>query len=710
MDNYAFKPIREDLLAEMRAQNINIFPLQPRSKIPMAAWKQYQTENFEGVIPPENNYAIVCGKISENLAVFDFDNCDSTEILNNVLDNALNSTLIVKTSRGFHVYLKLDKEIKNMKLTKGEVIIDVQSTGKYVVGGTSIHPSGMEYEIVSKTLTIKRLFGTEVLQHLFDAGFTGMVDEAGTPTTGADIAKGGVKYGSLHNSFLKFCNYTIMVMEITDYHSYKQACENWNRKGNNEFQINEHDYNQVMEDSWKHCMEKKERQEQGEDVEKTKKEKPHYYALKVAEELPFKTMADTDEILYYEDGVYLLGGERQIAEICQRIIPECAINDIREVTAEIRRCTYVDREAFDRDPYKICMKNVVIDVLSGDLLEHSPDLLYRNKIPVTYDPIILPIEVPKFLRECHLEPKTIYKLIEEAAYVLLREPLFQVAFMYTGVGSNGKSVWLDWLRDFFGKENASEVSLHDLASNRFRVAELDGKLINIYADLKSTALKENEIIKPLIGGDAITVEKKMQHPFSMKPYTKLFFSANRIPEISDESIGMYRRLSLTRWDIVFTEIDRDVNKLKTMNTDYERSGMFNIFLRTLKKLLKRGRFLNENSIEDRRNTWKVTADPIIEYVEQYIAKISEGGISYDELYNHFTSVVEQHSGEKVILKPTFNRKILALTGATRGSVREHGLQKSIFKGITLRDKLKDDAQASLDGTPPKPDSAFVNLN
>ena len=158
---------------------------------------------------------------------------------------------------------------------------------------------------------------------------------------------------------------------------------------------------------------------------------------------------------------------------------------------------------------------------------------------------------------------------------------------------------------------------------------------------------------------------------------------------------MYRRLSLTRWDIVFSEIDRDVNKLKKMNTDYERSGMFNIFLRTLKKLIERGRFLNENSMEDRRNTWKVTADPVIEYVERYIAKTDDDGISYDELYNHFTSVVEQ-GGEKAVLKPVFNRKIMALTGATRSKMREHGVQKAYFKGITLRSKLKDDAQASLD--------------
>jgi len=695
LDNYAFKPVREDLLAEMRAQNINIFPLQPRSKIPMQAWKQYQTENFEGIIPPENNYAVVCGAVSENLAVFDFDNCDSVEILNNLLENAINSTLVVKTSRGFHVYLKLAKEIKNMKMTKGEVIIDVQSTGKYVVGGTSIHPSGNEYEVISKTLTVKRAFGVEILQRLVDAGFTGMVDEAGTPTAGSDIAKGGVKYGSLHNSFLKFCNYTIMVMDINDFHTYQKLCENWNRSGNNEFQINEHDFNQVMNDSWKHCMEKKTRQEQGEDVEKTKKEKPHHYTLKVADEMPFKTMRDTKEILFYEDGVYHLGGESKIEEICQRIIPECAINDIREVIAEIQRSTYVDREDFDRDPYKICMANVVIDVLTGDLLEHSPNLLYRNRIPVTYDPKILPIEVPKFLRECHLEPKIIYKLLEEAAYVLLREPRFQVAFMYTGVGSNGKSVWLDWLRDFFGTENASEISLHDLASNRFRVAELDGKLINIYADLKSNALKENDIIKPLIGGDAITVEKKQQHPFSMKPYTKLFFSANRIPEINDESIGMYRRLSLTRWDIVFSEINRDVNRLEKMNTNLERTGMFNILLRTLQKLIKRGRFMNEMSMEDRRNTWKVTADPVIEYVDKYIVEMKDEMISYDDLYDHFTSVIQQ-SDDKVVLKPHFNRKILALTKAQRDRSRINGLSKYVFKGITLRSLLKDNAQASLD--------------
>ena len=694
--------MRADMLSECRRQEINIFPLQPRSKVPISAWKQYQTENFMGDIPPECNFAIVCGDISKNLAVFDFDNCPDIKTIDCVLEDAVNNTLVVKTSRGFHVYLKMDKAIKNMKLTKRDMIIDVQSTGKYVVAPTSVHPSGMAYEVASRTLDIKRVFGEEVLQRLLDAGFAPKVDESGNELTGYNIAKGGVKYGSLHNSFVKYCNFLVLVQDIRDRHTYDKMCENWNRDGNNEYVINEHDFTQVKNDCWKFSHEKLAKEEAGENVKKDgKKEKPYHYAELVAQELPFKTMADTKEILYYEDGVYLLGGERKIEEICQRIVPECQINDVREVIAEIQRSTYVDREAFDSDPYKICLTNCIVDVITGYLSEHTPDQLYRNKVPVVYDPKILPIEVPQFLRETHLEPATIMKLLEEAAYIMLREPLFQVAFMYTGIGSNGKSVWLDWLVSFFGKENCAEVSLHDLATNRFRVAELDGKLLNVYADLKSDALKQNDILKPLIGGDSITVEKKNQHPFVMEPYTKLIFSANQIPEIYDNSIGMYRRLSLTRWDVVFSEQTRDVNKFKKMNTDREKSGMLNIFLRTLKALVQRGRFMNEMSMEDRRNTWMVQADPVIEFVNDHVVRDEKQMIPYDDIYAEFMQTIG--TGDKGILKPTFYRKLQTLTNAKRSRTRIKGVSTYVFEGITLRRLLRDAGQASFDDKPAEDD-------
>ena len=100
-------------------------------------------------------------------------------------------------------------------------------------------------------------------------------------------------------------------------------------------------------------------------------------------------------------------------------------------------------------------------------------------------------------------------------------------------------------------------------------------------------------------------------------------------------------------------------------------------------------------MDDRRDTWKITADPVIEYVNRHVVKMESESISYDELYAHFTTVIEQTEA-KLILKPTFNRKILTLTGAVRSSNRVSGIQKQVFNGITLRSKLKDNKQASLD--------------
>jgi len=694
-DSHTFEPTRADLLAEMRAQNINIFPLKPRSKIPMDTWKQFQSQKFEGDIPPENNYAVVCGSISENLVVFDFDNCDDEKVLDAVTEDAMKNTLVVKTSRGYHVYVKLDREMKNTKLERGTIMIDCQSSGKYVVGPTSIHPSGDEYKVVSGTLIIKRIFGVEVMERLLNAKFNPPNDST-NPVTGAEIAKGGVRYGSLHDSFLKYCNFLILTQEIRDRHTYDKLTEDWNKEGVNEFVINKEDFKRTRDDAWNFAYHKLAAKEAGQDVDlDKKKQKPHYYAIQIADAVTFKTMRDTEEILYYEGGVYHLGGESKVKEMCRSMIPECTNQDVREVMGHIQQTTFVNRTDFDSDPYKMCMENLILDINTGETLEHSPTLLFRNLLPITYNPKILPVEVPKFLRECHLDPHVIAKLLEEAAYVLLREPLFHVAFMYTGVGSNGKSVWLDWLKKFYGKENCSEISLHDLAYSRFKAAELDGKMMNIYADIKSDALKENEIIKPLIAGDAMTVEKKNQHPFTLESYAKLFFSANRIPEIMDESEGMYRRLSLTRWDVVFTGFTRDVRKIKLMDTADERSGMFNIFYRTLQRLLKRGRWTYEMSGQERKDTWKVTADPVIEYVDKFIVRSDKHSISYNELYKHFHDYQENY-GRKEVDQKLFTRKILQLTGATRSTTRTSGYQENSFSGITLRSKLKEVSQQSLD--------------
>jgi putative DNA primase/helicase len=73
---------------------------------------------------------------------------------------------------------------------------------------------------------------------------------------------------------------------------------------------------------------------------------------------------------------------------------------------------------------------------------------------------------------------------------------YQKAFFFVGRGNNGKSVLIDLIQAFVGKENCSAVKLHDLRNDRFIAAQLYGKTVNLYADMPSTGLSDVGYSRP----------------------------------------------------------------------------------------------------------------------------------------------------------------------------------------------------------------------
>ena len=524
---------------------------------------------------------------------------------------------------------------------------------------------------------------------MLENGYTpALVTEDNQVLSGRSIAKGGIKNGMLHNSFRTYCNFLVMDIGVKDKHTYETLTDVWNRKGNNEFMINTADFQRTREDCWKFANKKLGNDPTNEDGEPDHDD----WALEIRNQFTFKTMRDTEEVFYYENGIYKPNGESVIKEQCQRIIQKCRNYDVTEVMGIIKRSTPCDRSLFDKDPDLVNCKNCILNVKTGEIIDHTPDLLFRTQIPVTYDPGVLPIEVPRFLRECHLDNKTYYKVLEEAAYILLKDPVFQVAFMHTGEGSNGKSVWLKWLERFFGEENCTNISIHELARNRFKIAELDSKLLNIYADIRNDALEDNDLIKTIIAGDTLTVERKNKHPFKINPYAKLFFSANKIPEISDDSIAMYRRFSITPWDVVFDETKRDVKKLDKMSTEQEMSGMLNLFMKVLKRLQNRGRFAYDESIANRKKAWVHRADQVTVFINEFVVKQDGFEIFADELYAKYMDYTNE-SGK--VTEKQFSDKIIRSMGVTKRKTRRDGEPVYKWINLTLRENLKAKEQTTL---------------
>lgn len=134
--------------AEFVARGIAVFPVQYRGKRPsVPSWEVYKTtlpddKQLRQWFPSNlRNYAVCLGW--QNLAVLDFDDMDVWyEWQFWALDNCklLDTAYRVKTSRGVHLYFRLEEEQHNLKLPG----IDFKKCG-YVVGPGSVHPSGHIY-------------------------------------------------------------------------------------------------------------------------------------------------------------------------------------------------------------------------------------------------------------------------------------------------------------------------------------------------------------------------------------------------------------------------------------------------------------------------------------------------------------------------------------------------------------------------------------
>lgn len=204
---------RLECISALREQGINIIPLKPESKTPQIPWAKYQEEKYTENISDNANLGIICGKTSDNLVIIDVDS-ENESLLDQIFLDAKNQTLVVKTSRGYHVYLKTNT-LQNTSRLENETFghIDIQSQGTYCVGPTSIHPeTKKEYEIVSATTKIAKIDFQQIINNLEKLGFK----TAQAKQSISEITKNGVQEGSRNTAMFKVACNLLQVQKLDE--------------------------------------------------------------------------------------------------------------------------------------------------------------------------------------------------------------------------------------------------------------------------------------------------------------------------------------------------------------------------------------------------------------------------------------------------------------------------------------------------------------
>jgi putative DNA primase/helicase len=276
----------------------------------------------------------------------------------------------------------------------------------------------------------------------------------------------------------------------------------------------------------------------------------------------------------------------------------------------------------------------------------------------------------------------------------LKEYKIEKAGMFIGKGRNGKSKTLELMKKFIGPVNCSSLPLSMMKTESFCISELFGKMANLSGDLSNTDLKETGIIKMLIGRDTIQAKRKFLRDLNFVNYAKLLFAANELPKVYDMSDGFWTKWVLLEFPYKFIpkeEYDKlnekDKTGLKIMNpdiiqsltTEEELSGLLNMALDGLDRLLKQEDFSYTKGTQEVKELWIRQSDSFMSFCLDCIESSPNENITKRELRKYYHKYCQKHKvrgasdmGIKATLQSMF--------GADEG-------QKTIV--IDIENKIKD---------------------
>lgn len=373
------------------------------------------------------------------------------------------------------------------------------------------------------------------------------------------------------------------------------------------------------------------------------------------------TFDDTRELYVYENGVYRIEGAETKIDLAIREefsevfaskweeiygteppkhLPKAGGAYVAETMNYIRRKTAVFRSDIDEMyTHLINLKNGMFDTQEWKLIPHSPAYKSIKQIPVTYDPQAECPQINKFLTDI-VSPEDAQVLIEFSGYSLIPDTKIQKAVMLYGEGSNGKSIFLRLLIAFVGGTNVSGVSLQKLEVDKFAAANLYGKLLNVYPDLKDQTVYYSDMFKTLVGGDRIDGEKKFKDVFSFYNKARLIFSANKIPAVKNNEFAYFRRWILINFPNLFEEGKNDDKDLfEKLTTQEELSGYLNLALEGLKKLMENKKYSYTKSIEDVTRLYRENSSSVSVFAESCLMMSTEV-TEKSEMYEHYTQWAE----------------------------------------------------------------------
>lgn len=399
---------------------------------------------------------------------------------------------------------------------------------------------------------------------------------------------------------------------------------------------------------------------------------------------------DPDRGIYREN-------DGDVEQMVQQIADRCGFagrisTAKREVVSYIVDAEIAREYPFNAFPGIPCANGVVVlDFEKGTrtLIPHAPEQRFTYRLPVVYDPAADPTEIRRVLASWADEGRYDV-LLQIPAQAILQAVVtgkpFKKSYIIHGDTNGGKSSYIELNRRTFGSENIARVMLQQIGNDRFCLANLEGKLFNIYDDLDDVPLQNSSVLKAITGDDTHYVEKKGIDAYEARIFAVHLYTCNRPPSTPERVQN--DAAFWGRWEFLTFSNYFEVNPkwYDQVLTPAACSAYFNLVLEMTISIYRAGELPVKSSAFEVRDSWQTNSDPLYKFITENMDRSEAGYALKDDTYTGFLNFARTENVPPSKIPGTLETfaKAVFKYGFSPARVRVDGARAQVFRGYTWK--------------------------
>ncbi|WP_158296599.1 phage/plasmid primase, P4 family [Nocardioides albidus] len=388
-------------------------------------------------------------------------------------------------------------------------------------------------------------------------------------------------------------------------------------------------------------------------------------------------------------------------------------------------------DQFDVQPDLLNVGNGVVDLRTGELLPHSPDLLLTKITKVKYDPDAEHSDWEQALHALHAKVADWMQVrFGQAATGYATSD--DVLPVLQGNGANGKSTLVAAIMSALGDHAVvvpERVLLSNPSDHPTELTTLRGARVALIEETPEARHLNVKRLKDVVGTPTMTARKIRQDNISWSATHALFLTSNYRPRVNETDHGTWRRLALVSFPFTFrrpgeplaTEWDKTGDPRLRERLRAGREGQHEAVLAWVvagaRRWYEAGHVLPPppEQVVAATTAWRHESDLVLAYMADRLDFDPNRCVLATELFADFSEWHESRgSGTRAWAENTFAQRFGEHDTATRKGVRKTrtrslgGLSRrfrgtnsappgtaTVWHGVRFRRTTDDDAQGAL---------------